>query len=134
MLDWRSGRVKRVVRSTLAAEACSADAGVDHGFFVNCCLGEILGAHRAVDQKPPFEHYHATDCKSLFDAVVKNTSSLEEKRTLLDIRAIREAIASWCIRWVPTDQQWADGLTKDTPDLRRRFTEWLQDPQVRLHE
>ena len=86
--------MKRVVRSTLAAEACSADAGIDHGFFFNCCLGELIGKNRAVEQQGPYEHYHATDCKSLFDAVIKNTSSMEEKRTLLDIRSIREAISS----------------------------------------
>ena len=134
VLDWKSGRLRRVVRSTLAAEACSADAGVDHGMFIGLCLTELVGKGDAISSDSVFEHYHATDCRSLYDCVHKNSSDLEEKRTLLDVKAIRHAIIPRNLLWVPTDQMHADGLTKDQIELRARFREWLQDPRVQLYE
>jgi hypothetical protein len=133
LIDWKSGRVKRVVRSTLAGEACAADAGVDHGHFVARCLSKLLGHGDAVSEDSVFEHYHAMDCRSLYDAVHKDSGDLAEKRTLLDVKAIRRGLPPRNLRWVPTEWQWADGLTKDE-NLREKFATWLMRPEIRLHE
>ena len=77
VLDWKFGRLRRVVRSTLAAEACSADAGVDHGAFICLCLTELVGKGDAISSDSVFEHYHATDCRSFYDCVHKNFGDLE---------------------------------------------------------
>ena len=134
LIDWKSGRVKRVVRSTLAAEACMADSGIDAGRFIALCLGELFGLGLATDGQLSLEHYHATDCRSLYDAVLQNSASMEEKRTLLTVKAIRGALSFRHMRWVPTDMMFADGLTKEKPELREQFALWLQDPYVQLHE
>ena len=134
VLDWQSGRIRRVVRSTLAAEACAADVGIDHAQFFNAILTEIIGKGTAIKCDCAFEQYHVTDCKSLYDAVQKNASDMTEKRTLLDVKGIRQGIMPRRFRWVPTDKQWADGLTKDQKALREQFARWLNDPTVQLAE
>ena len=111
VLDWRSGRVKRVVRSTLAAEACMADAGIDAGRFIALCLVELLGRSPATSDLLQIDHGHATDCRSLYDAVLQNSASMEEKRTLLTVKATRGALYFRNLRWVPTDAMHADGRT-----------------------
>ena len=75
-----------------------------------------------------------TDCRSLFDAVQQMTPSLEEKRTILDITSIREHIAANNVRWVPSAEQHADGLTKLDRSLMQRLTALMQSPYVRLQE
>ena len=42
LLDWRSHRIKRQCRSTLAAETMAMDAGMDSGIFCRELLGEML--------------------------------------------------------------------------------------------
>ena len=122
------------MRSTIAAEACAADDGTDHGWFVAVSLTEILTGIPALDQPSRLVHRHATDCRSLYDAVLRENPSLEEKRVLVDVRSIQGTIHKNYFHWVPTDQMWADALTKVDINLTERFGEWLANPRVRLHE
>lgn len=134
-MDHRSCRTKRVVRSTLAAEACAADGTADSGHYYAAFLEEILFGRRATRGLMPQTPIDvATDCRSLYDAIQKHTGNLEEKRTLIDIASIRESMVNGGIRWVPTEHQWADGLTKDDVKLREKFTAWLRNPVVTLRD
>ena len=60
-----------------------------------------------------------TDCKSLYDALEKNESlglGLSEKRTSIEVTATRQQMRATGIntRWVNSDRQLADVLTKPT--------------------
>ena len=60
-----------------------------------------------------------TDCKSLYDALEKNESlglGLSEKRTSIEVMATRQQMRATGIktRWVNSDRQLADVLTKAT--------------------
>ena len=61
-----------------------------------------------------------TDCKSLYDhlSAVGSLSTLHDKRPAIDVLIIRESMKKTgrTIRWAPTRQQLADGLTKDKGD------------------
>ena len=58
------------------------------------------------------------DAKNLYDAVYNRVESsglhLEEKRTAIEVLSIRErtCAAGVRLRWVDSDQQFADGLSK----------------------
>ncbi|CAJ1438517.1 unnamed protein product, partial [Effrenium voratum] len=81
VLDWQSARSPRVTRSTLASEANSMDQCVDRMVYANYFLSEVL-----FDGQQPGAHlrqFQATDCKSLYDAVIAGNPSLSEKRTLI---------------------------------------------------
>ena len=64
----------------------------------------------------------ATDCKSLYDLISRKAPpACQEFRTLLQARLIKEHLATGvAIRWVPSNAQVADCLTKvmDTSSLR----------------
>jgi hypothetical protein len=44
IMEWKSHRLRRVCRSTLAAEAAALDASVDHGNFLGAMLSEMVCA------------------------------------------------------------------------------------------
>ena len=134
LLDWRSCRTKRVVRSTIAAEACAADAAVDHGYFLAVSLAEVLTGEAIGHGGTSLRLRLATDCRSLYDALIRENPTLEEKRILIDVRAIQAQIHKVFVHWVPTDAQPADVLAKVSDVLIQCCTDWLGDITIRLHD
>ncbi len=118
---WRSFRLKRLVPSTLAGEAQAASSCSAALEWMSLMLYEALEGPldlRQIDSCIGFrEPLLVTDCKSLYDTVTANGSpaTLEDKRCAIDVVVIRDSLRR-CrgrIRWVPTDRQLADSLTKD---------------------
>ena len=134
LVEWRSHRIRRRCRSTLAAETMALDAAADAALFTRELLAEML-----IEQYQPTQSgmldpdilpaAMATGCRSLYDLLVKDgpLSSTQEKRLTLDIGALREASEEpepsgenmkEIYKWVPTDTQMADHLTKVYKELR----------------
>ena len=106
-ITWCSRKVKRVVRSTLAAETLAAVDALDSAFLVSKLLSEFLG------EKENREIDLFTDNKSLYDSV--NTSNLvSDKRLRVDISAVREMVVEDRVnfKWISGKIQLADVLTK----------------------
>jgi hypothetical protein len=131
-MEWHSHRTKRVLRSTLGAEADAADASCDNGFMVSAVWSEIMSRQSCINSRIQVDMFNVTDCKSLYDAVQKETPNVEEKRALIDIYSLRQTLSSQGMRWCPTTVQHADGLTKMCTKLRDMLRVWCQDPWVRL--
>ena len=107
-LGWTSNKVKRVVGSTLAAEALSLKMGLDHGFYLRAILAEVL----AVDMfKIPI--VAKTDSNNLYEAVF-STSLVEDKKLRLDIAQIQESVIKEKVelRWISAGDMLADCMTK----------------------
>ena len=102
MVDWKTTRTPRVVRSTIAGEAYAADDAIDRASLANAMLTEIITGDPILKTGPLLKHAHATDCRSLYDAVISANPNTEEERVLLTVRAIQEAIDVKLFRWVPT--------------------------------
>ena len=132
ILDWRSARSPRVCRSTLASEASAADEGADRSAFINMMLSEILYSEPAHRAGCRLDNLQGTDSKSLYDALLAVNSTLTDKRSLVNIRAIQETLGPKQTRWIPTTLMHADGLTKLSPVLRFNLLKWLQDPTIQL--
>jgi hypothetical protein len=119
LLDWASNKIHRVVRPTLAAEAASASHAHDRGTYVRVLLAELLSpgdmVHWTVQQREVL-YGLGTDCCSLAEHCNKTGASVNEKRVSLDIADVRAAIDSGdTLRWMPTEEMPADGLTKHLP-------------------
>ena len=132
LLDWKSYRHQRVLRSTLASEAASLDKSEDYANFLGCMLGELtcpeyIASHSG---KSPFAIWPVTDARSLFDAIHRLATSFAEKRVEIDIAALRQTCRN--LRCVPTEAMLADGLTKRSRPLRDRLRNWQKDPKVSL--
>ena len=106
-LDWGSKRIKRVVKSTLAAETLAAQDGVDRAYLLSTILKELIGRTTSI------QTILFTDSKSLYDTV-GTSNMIKDQKLLVDMCALRESNerkeVEFC--WIPTEEQIADSLTK----------------------
>ena len=81
---------------------------------------------------PIIELLPVTDARSLWDAIHWFSTTFAEKRVEISIATLRQQCR--LLRWVPTEQQLADVLTKRSKSLRDAFRKWMSDPWVTLVE
>ena len=108
------------------------DERVDRGTYLNYFLTELLYDCQAKYAGRRLRQLQVTDCKSLYDAVVMDNPSLTEKRTVIVVRSIQDHISERDLRWVPTHQMHADGLTKHSRNLQDDLRQWMKHPTVCL--
>ena len=121
VLDWRSFRLPRVARSSLAAEVQSAAQAVDSTEFVvrfwymtmhpNASLKETLNV-----RDPNLAPIFVTDAKALYDSYHRDAINhgATDKRTNLELRVLREQVESigGILKWISSERQFGDGFTK----------------------
>jgi hypothetical protein len=118
VLEWGSTRIKRVVRSTLAAECYSMGEGVDSLEYLRFALSEMYdpewAPRRREELAAKIQAAVVTDAKSLHDHLKKEGSSSKDRRIRLEINIIRST-AALQVRWVRSEMMIADHLTKEVP-------------------
>ena len=106
-LQWTSTRIKRVVRSTLCAEALSASNACDSSLYLAKLVQQILRKDKLSCVRC------ITDNRSLHEAI-STTKTSSKQRLRLDISALREMKqrkeVDFC--WVKGHKQLSDCLTK----------------------
>jgi ribonuclease HI len=104
-LSWHSGKLKRVARSTIAAETMALSSGIEEAMYLRQVITFSIGGVLPI--------IAITDNKSLLQAI-NSTHLVEEKRLRIDISAIKEIVDSENVSvvWVPGVRQLADCLTK----------------------
>ena len=114
-ISWASKKIKRVVKSTLAAEALALVEGLDACYFVRSILHEMIQVKHG--NEIPIKCY--TDNKSLSENI-HSTKLISEKRLRLDLASIKESVNVGDIEviWVRTSKQISDCLTKAGADFR----------------
>ena len=106
-IQWQSKKIKRIVKSTLAAECLALHDGVDSAFYTKTILQEILKVNI------PIHCY--VDNNSLVENVHSSTNVKEDQRLVLDMCALKEMKGRGeikTINWVSKDKQLADPMTK----------------------
>ena len=103
---WKSNTIKRVVRSTLAAETCAAVDGLDAAYFISRIFKEFNCSDITIvaftDNKPFYKSAYST-------------TMVAEHRLRVDIAYIKEMLLKselLSLSWVPNCKQLADCLTK----------------------
>ena len=84
LLSWKSTKLKRIVKSTLAAETMALGEGLDAGLYLQAMFLDVLS------EKPLLEI--VTDSKSLYNSVNSNLSNFKEKILRIEIACIRESL------------------------------------------
>ena len=109
-VTWQSRRIKRIVRSTLAAETLSLVEGCETGYMVRKLLNEILPTSDNCAEKPIICY---TDNKSLYESA-QTTNTVTDRRLLTEINIVRQMISRKEIelRWCCAANQTSDVLTK----------------------
>jgi hypothetical protein len=137
---WRSGRQRRVARSTFGAEMLGLADAVDGGDFLRGLLFELLtGEDPRQAENQGLPHHWCTDSRDLYDTLTKEGAvSTAEKRLMLDISVMRELLSRPLdeAHWISTTQMLSDPLTKGmNPEyLLARLGDhrwgWQEDPDV----
>ena len=140
ILGWRSFKLPRVARSSLAAESQAAGCAADATEFACRYFEHLLKPHLKLADllhvKSTLQPTMVTDAKSVYDSYHKESMSSVGKRSGLEIRVVKEQLQSLGgqLRWVSSERQWADGLTKMSTRqsladrLRHAKVKFLYDP------
>ena len=106
-LYWRSRKLRRIVKSTFAAETMALLEGAETAVYLANILREVTGC-----EKIPITCI--VDNKSLVDAL-HSSNKIEDTRLRVDIAVLDDMISrkEICeVKWVDTTHQLADCLTK----------------------
>ena len=110
-LTWKSKKIQRVVKSTLAAETLSLVEALDTAIYLGHILTETLFKKKGMNAIP-------IDCfidnKSLFDNIY-STKLVQEKRLRIDIASVKQMLDKReidNIQWVDSAHQLSDCFTK----------------------
>ena len=107
-IAWQSKRIRRVVKSTIAAECLAAVEAAETTIFIASMLKDILKLSKNIDT------FLFCDNRNLVNAV-HSTTNLEDKRLRIDVSILRDFIEQRELTeflWVATDLQLADVFTK----------------------
>ena len=114
---WQSRKIRRVVKSTLAAETLALLECAETAFFIAKIISDLVNI-------PPPKIFCHVDNQSLVDALY-SSKLVDDKRLRIDIAALQDMISRGelhGVKWVSTKAQLADCLTKagvSTDQLRR---------------
>ena len=134
IVAWKSTMIKRVCRSTMAAETQSQLGGVASGMKLRAVLADMRSVVKKFDWRDSsnrcIRHLWLTDCESLHSYLVNPVAAgNEDSRLELDLEDLRQML--WedeygnprdylsneedydKVRWIDTSTMLADPLTKN---------------------
>ena len=112
-ISWSSRKIRRVCRSTLAAETMALLEASETCCWISHIINELL--------KTPLETTEiVADNKSLYEAA-HSTTAVEEKRLRVVIAAIHQSISrkEFTLKWIETKLQLVNALIKQGADAAR---------------
>ncbi len=118
-LEHHSGRIKRTVRSTLAAEAYSMGESAESVEYVRFVLAELFDPEFTLECRDEAAEkipgLLITDARSLYDSLCKDGSAVRDRRLRLEMNIIKD-LRNVDVRWIRSEMMIADGLTKDVSE------------------
>ena len=120
VLSWQSKKIKRVVRSSLAAEASSMSTCQEHLDWMRTMWEQMTRSEFVLENYEQFlkprPSILVTDCKSLYDAIHKQGAApaSTEKRLAIELAIFKAKTVSGetNLQWIDSRYQIADCLTK----------------------
>ena len=128
-ITWQSRKIRRVVKSTIAAECLAAVEAAESTVYLATLLSDILKLSRRIDT------FLFSDNRNLVNAVHSSTN-LEDKRLVIDISILRDLIDQQELTeflWVSNEWQLADVLTKHGASTKLLSTVF-NDPHLRFNK
>ena len=114
-LHWTSNKVKRVVNSTLAAEALSLLQCLGTAEYIRYILAEAMKVKAS--SIPIFSYVDNNDLHN----ALHSTTLVSNKKLRIDIAAIKQTMTeeNVSVYWMPSTEMLADCLTKKGADTRK---------------
>ena len=139
VLSWQSKQIKRVVRSSLAAETCSMSTCQEHLDWMRTMWEQMTRGEFVLENYEQFlmarPSILVTDCKSLYDAIHKEGAAPADKRLAIELAIVKaKAVTGETdLRWIDARYQIADCLTKHASRKSEAVLQKiLQDAQWRI--
>lgn len=110
-LAWSSAKIKRIARSTLAAECMALQDGADAAVLLSSLISEAL-----YGGSEPVNVVCFTDSRGLYRALY-STKTVQDERLRIDIARLKQMMEEQEVSqicWIDGSQQLADCLTKRT--------------------
>ena len=82
-------------------KAHAADEAADRACFINYYLTELFFGIPAQKARMEMPMKQATDAKSLYDCLVAENPSTSEKRSMVSIRSVQQAMSPKQVHWIP---------------------------------
>ena len=116
---FHSGLLKRIVRSSLAAEVSQAAETMDQADFLRAALAEAAVSDLSLKQWlihcAQWRLISVLDSRTGYD-LLNGANRGDDRRLAIDVASMKESLhengAARMVRWVPGNEQVADGLTK----------------------
>ena len=127
LISWHSSRLRRVARSSSAAETQAAADGDDEAVYIRLFLfrSSVFGQLdcKIGNLKRYFFPALVVDCRGLYDALARSSSSclgLKDKKSGLEALALKErpVECGTVIHWCQCAAQLGDVATKDSDAAR----------------
>ena len=133
ILAWRSGKLQRIVNSTLAAETQSMSRGLAELMWIHVLVQEMMDGTFALkawrkklegeelmvmsstlNDHQLKESLAVVDAKSLYDNLSKDSTGGQDRRTAIEVQIIRQDLKELGgeVKWVDHLAMPADSLTK----------------------
>ena len=147
LISWHLSRLRRVARSSSAAETQAAADGDDEAVYNRLCLKEVLfGQLELRNWQSETRQIHTSvvmDCRGVYDALARSSSSclgLKDKKSGLEAHALKHSLVECgrAMRWCHSAAQLCGVVTKDYDAARalwelfvRRGFRWklIHDPK-----
>lgn len=135
-LAWKSFKLPRVCRSSLSAESQAMASALEEMLMAKLFMKLLLEPQCSLQEAQKnltMPSAIVTDCRALYDLVRKeNVQSTVDKRVAVESLVIRDLMQQLQakLRWVSSERQMADGLTKLAS--RQQMAEAMQSGYVQL--
>ena len=136
ILHWRSFRLPRVSRSSLNAESQACAAAMDSLEYTRTLTQGCLNADYTLQSPGEWvisKTALVVDAKALYNSIRAEASQLSgDKRTKIEVMIVKEKMqeCQTLLRWVSSEAQYADGMTK--PSARLLLTGRLRTHMFKL--
>ncbi len=137
VIAWKSFKLQRVVRSSLGAEAQAMATTAEELYFTKLFLkmirNPVMTVKECQERLKEEKCAIVTDCKALYDTLKRaNIQGTQDKRVAVECLVINQTLkdAGAELRWVSSERQIADGLTKLS--ARQNFIEQLKGGYIPL--
>ena len=101
LISWHSSRLRRVARSSSAAETQAAVDGDDEAVYIRLCLKEVLFGQLDLrnwqSKAKQIPAALVVDCRGVYDALARSSSSclgLKDKKSGLE--ALKQSLVPFC--------------------------------------
>ena len=127
LVSWHASRLKRVARSSSAAETQAAAYGNDEAVYIGLCLKEDLFGQQDLQKwqsaARQISAHMLVDCRGVHDAFARSSSSclgLKDKKHGLEALALKQSLVECgtMINWCHSAAQLGGVVAKDSDTAR----------------